>query len=500
MKLLIITGLFCNDKGLLSPLEHAGLLLENVGTAEPSLSHTMLAGGGIHVAPVFRPQPLPDAFTSEAFNTQISRYLAAQRPESVVAWADPGTATLLENWGQPDPEIKFLFLYQPPWHALGQLLRTEWEAFQDSPETVADYWLDYNRALLHYYSRHRTSGLLVNSGYRESFHSGITAALNSHFGLELRHEAAHSFPAVPAEPRGHAIHAHLLGQVSPECIELYLELESCATLLGRQPYFDCQQQILTSPEASVFFGDWAAQLHGEQETAGRITILEGRLAAVETEKQSLRQQLRDLHLDGEQLRLKWNALRQEMEAKLKQLQDLKSAHQEVSDLNQELRRTLKEKEQEATVKQKEMLAKLEEGGQESELLLLQLHQVQEELEHYFLDNQRLESKQGEIQKSLELSNQQSEEKARQLEQSQQRLRDREQQLEQSRQSLQDREQQLEQGQQRLQEKEQQLVDMERHYNEARSLLDEYRETLEKARYSISALYKNRRLTPAKTLM
>ena len=49
-------------------------------------------------------------------------------------------------------------------------------------------------------------------------------------------------------------------------------------------------------------------------------------------------------------------------------------------------------EKKAASKQSEMQAKLNAAGEENELLLLQLHQVQEELEHYFLENKLLEKK------------------------------------------------------------------------------------------------------------
>src|SRR3990172_3629732 len=254
-KLLVITGLSCADRELLSPLERAGLAVETVLENASGLSGRMFPGDRVDAVPARTP-PLPAGLPAEVINEHIRDYLGERPATAILAWADTRAQQLLSQWDEPDPELRFLLVYQPPWLALGRLLQDN-RAFGADPALAPEYWLRYNRALVRYYTRHRSNCLLLNTAYRENIRTGLISAINSHFGLELRNTVSPAAAIPDPDVAAAGGHVFLLGQIAPNCIELYLELESCADLLGRQPDFDCQRLLLSPPEAPVFFGTWA---------------------------------------------------------------------------------------------------------------------------------------------------------------------------------------------------------------------------------------------------
>jgi hypothetical protein len=136
------------------------------------------------------------------------------------------------------------------------------------------------------------------------------------------------------------------------------------------------------------------------------------LEAVFLRDQETSKALEQSNAEQQRLAAEFGALRQQLDAAQQELQNLRSAHDQLNarqrEIEQQLDQAINEKnqleqsrsaiqqqldqaiseknqiEQSRTVTQQQ----LTDAEQENELLLLQLHQVQEELEHYFLEHQK----------------------------------------------------------------------------------------------------------------
>ena len=155
----------------------------------------------------------------------------------------------------------------------------------------------------------------------------------------------------------------------------------------------------------------AAEQNAAQQAAKLTAELEQTRAAKAAAKQNAAQQVAQLTAELEQTRAAKSAVEQhaaqqaqqaaQLTAELEQTRAAKSAAeqhaaqqaQQAAQLKAELEQSRAAKaaaEQHAARQAEQVQKQLEESQQESELLLLQLHQVQEELEQHFLDKQKLQ--------------------------------------------------------------------------------------------------------------
>jgi hypothetical protein len=253
-------------------------------------------------------------------------------------WADSNSLYLLNYWRDFDPRTRFILVYSSPAYALGQLLRGK-ESSTERIESLCENWFNVNTELLRFYNRNQERCLLVNV---ETFSSLIESTKL----LTLIQERL-------------AINLH--GQIefaSSENDELFRLLTT--SLIQEPPHIQALYQELESVSDAFFdrLEPTRAQLGNAFEQYGKL--LSGYDNAI-------------------QLTQKLSQLEQEL-ATEKQKPDLSiQLTQKISQLQQEL----------AAEKQKPNLSvRLDVQEKENELLLLQLHQVQEELEHYFLENEK----------------------------------------------------------------------------------------------------------------
>ena len=278
-------------------------------------------------------------------------------------WADPQSIYLLNYWRDLDPSITFILVYDRPHSVLTQA--SPEEAASLSPETLSQRtrnWAAYNAALLHFFHRNPQRCLLVHSQQvRESASSylqqvraridapwsermeqlTVPAALpatdtdtNAITSLDSdNHDTCHPTPADPVAPPHNALAlfvADALLRQHPTTLQLYEELQAVANL----PFADGADRVIADNTA----------LHA--------------WLAMSAHQQRLQEQTR--------------------------LADTQMG--EINELNQRLSHT------EALAQQKQQLVERlsqaqQSGLQENELLLTQLHQVQEELERHYLANQ-----------------------------------------------------------------------------------------------------------------
>jgi len=319
-----------------------------------------------------------------------------------------------------------------------------------------EFWRVYHTAMLDQYRQHEDRALLLNADHAVDIEA-LLARMKERFSpRSIPGRTAHESTSAESVEMPRASLFQIIDTLAPECLELYVELESCAELMGREPEFD-----LTGPEGRhVHMQDLlrllVQQARTEQLLAGNgvdsvdpaegLKTLQNRLnesmaaaGAKEREVASLQDQVSGLQRErdetGQQyqelikqitgLEKETNSLRQEKESlillgkKLQQERDdarqkqqqlgnqigghekeKKSLQQEKDSLLLQIK-TLKQERDDARQKQQQLSNKTSENEkekkalqEENELLLHQLHQVQEELEHYYLLHQKSVQGQG----------------------------------------------------------------------------------------------------------
>ena len=167
-------------------------------------------------------------------------------------------------------------------------------------------------------------------------------------------------PATPAEL---PLPLQLYLQRRHDVLQRYADLEGQADLLGRQPEF-------TLPVARLSNSDWQALLLQAWETQALLPELQNKQEALQrTQTEALQQ----AEISGQEQGAKILAL----EAEAVQL---RRARDEAADGREQQGRSVADLQQQLS-SQAEALT---EAREEADLTLLQLHQVQEELERYFL--------------------------------------------------------------------------------------------------------------------
>lgn len=287
-------------------------------------------------------------------------------------WADTCNIYWLDYWAELDPHATFVMVYDHPYKAL-QAMSAQ---LVDKPlememARLLENWQAYNGAMLSFYSRHASRCLLVNAGcareqlqlYLEQLGTQLhgkvpkldgaaLAALetNGKAPLALQVNLALAISEAP-EIAASSITAwfggdtdldqHLLQQLlqdHPVALQVFAELEAASTVSN--PPVDSSD---VHPGTA-----WLQLIQQRQATADLVIALHEKLQAQQSQITKLANEL------DQSKRLAANSQTQ--------VQALPAP-------------------------------KLKELEEENDLLLMQLHQVQEELERYYLENQSLKKNQ-----------------------------------------------------------------------------------------------------------
>ena len=386
-------------------------------------------------------------------------------------WADPQAIHWLNYWRDLDPDLHFILVYDRP-HSL--LTRSQANpATPDTPDALAQQarqWAAYNAALLHFFHRNPERCLLVHSeqakrsasAYLNQVRARIDAPWAERIGLDG--QPASALPA-PAEAGDLARLANASGEApdapdaplallvadtllrdQPDSRQLYEELQAAANLplaLDDEPGRDTalalqawaalnaqrqrqreQENLLQQLEAGQAQAEALAAEHwrllqAEQHLRAQDSQAHGAAVAdLSAARQQVEQQQRELQQDNELLLTQLHQVQEELERhylnsqqQATQLQALSEQQQQAEQQAAQLKERLAAAEKRAAEAAKQTQAKAQELktalgelselkarpavdpqlSEENELLLTQLHQVQEELERYYLENQRLKA-------------------------------------------------------------------------------------------------------------
>ncbi len=243
-------------------------------------------------------------------------------------WASSKAGWLLDFWLALEPQSRFALIYSPPHIGISQCL----SALADDnikTEIAVENWINYHTELLRFYRSYPNQCILVNYQHCVEYPSQFVQACKQYLSFDINTTLSSDDST---EVHDQSIEATLFAPIEkhyPEIGMLFQELEASAT-----PCYQQQEKQNKISSKDTAFSAWQ-----------RYVSLKSQEKADAEFKIQLQQQL-----DSSQAVLI-----------------------------------------EYTEQTKEVTQKNEETEADNELLLLQLHQVQEELEHYFLRYQEQES-------------------------------------------------------------------------------------------------------------
>ena len=298
----------------------------------------------------------------------------ANMDAKIWGWADANSLGLLDFWLDLDASTHFVLLATTPAQyladQLAQLAHQAGASLQDLPvDSLMDQWQQSHQAMLRFALHHPKRCVLLLADHLPLQTDALVQAVKSTWSRKLKalrtEQPAESSPAAMADAGpGDALLRHFaqeLCQAYPQALSLQHEIASVAMALpapGVAP--GVPHLLLDSVLTTVSL---AHQVPALQHQMAEIA------AAQDVQAQSLAQATAQL-----------DALAQD------RLGDGHAA----AELQAQLDEAIRAKDQAvADALQQQSLCKAAE--EEGELILLQLHQVQEELERYYLNNTQLEA-------------------------------------------------------------------------------------------------------------
>ena len=382
------------------PSQHEGITAVEIGSVL-SRAHGVTPVGELRLD-----ERISQVSVGTVWNGMALDLLRGNLDHSLWCWSDPQAIHFLDYWKQLDPSLMFILLYNHPRSVLSQDPNGAYGLTSEDLEQRVHQWHAYNEALLHFYYRNRDRSLLLHAqpasltGDQQILQllssmeqlktsrfnplllpqSGPTA-LNSQ-GLQYQNlPVVHRYwiDHFSADRENHLkqfLAGELIGEMH-QSLQLYEELQAVANL----PEEGSQHEMAGNALAAwrVF-----ADLYKQSQVLGEQSLEKQQyIDVLEHEQQLLNTQI------GEK-----DSLLKRTEKSSTQLKDengllLQQLHQ----VQEELERYFLE----SRKKEKELEGTKEESSKplkdENDLLLQQLHQVQEELERYFLENRELKNQQ-----------------------------------------------------------------------------------------------------------
>jgi len=346
--------------------------------------------------------------------------------------ADARTLWLLEFWKNIDTQTHFVLVYNSPTQVIANAL-----ARDSSPKAIGavlNKWKSDNTELLHFYHRNKDRALLVhinsainsvsNPKSKNPTANAFIHCVNENFGVSLRDVSQQTAAGEQASELASLIADQALQQYA-DLMDCYQELESAADLPSQ-----AGASSINVEKACAEFAEFkvatinSKQLQIELKAAQETNFSAAQIQAnIEQHNLSLSSDVESLKAERDVLILQLNQVQQELENaflldELIQQENagfkiaiesassayaqLKQDHMLLAKVGAENTQELKQlKENKAhlekfiashsviNAEQEKLVATNKTLTEENNLLLSQLHQVQEELENYYLKYQAL---------------------------------------------------------------------------------------------------------------
>ena len=361
MTTLCITGTPGRDFDSVSKLLFQG----GLATARPIERETTISMEDWHkrVAPILSEQQQPGRLWEQL----AGDLLLANFQQPQWGWADPASLAALEFWSELEPGLGFLLLTSDPQDYLAYCLL---EGSGDSGGEVDEkaclqQWRTYHERMLAFYLDYPERCLLVNARQARANPSALAEKLQERWGLELTLSSS-NFPVLAGNSR----------QEAPITLAYYVANK---TLVDQGQGLTPLRDELKAAQFPLAEPGVEADLDGNILGSANLS-----LASILRDYQ--RRCARDL---SESERKALESLRRENEQLLAKLRYVQEQWEATTENQQSLEQQLAEAKALPSVSPEHVAELKDQHHQESELLLLQLNKVQEELEHFFLLHQQV---------------------------------------------------------------------------------------------------------------
>ena len=362
MTTLCITGTPGRDFDSVSKLLFQG----GLATARPIERETTISMEDWHkrVAPILSEQQQPGRLWEQL----AGDLLLANFQQPQWGWADPASLDALEFWAELEPGLGFLLLTSDPQDYLAYCLL---EGSGDSGGEVDEkaclqQWRTYHERMLAFYLDYPERCLLVNARQARANPSALAEKLQERWGLELTLSSS-NFPVLAGNSR----------QEAPITLAYYVANK---TLVDQGQGLTPLRDELNAAQFPLAEPDVEADLDGNILGSANLS-----LASILRDYQ--RRCARDL---SESERKALESLRRENEQLLAKLRYVQEQWEATTENQQSLEQQLAEAKALPSVSPEHVAELKDQHHQESELLLLQLHQAHEELEATFIKQQQSE--------------------------------------------------------------------------------------------------------------
>ncbi|OPH35273.1 hypothetical protein [Moraxella equi] len=299
--------------------------------------------------------------------------IMANDEQSLWGWADSNAISLLEYWADFDEDMVFVLTYDKPDVILKHLLNdVEVQQLEQSviDEKTKD-WFEYNQALINFYQKNKNRCLLVNGeqvldSAKDYVHSvAKITQIEFSSGSEELPTLQDDVSLADSLTLDFLIREVLAS--SDDIHQMFNRLQNLADIpLVSQAQIGSALDLL---KETVSKQNKLLQMDAEQEIQSKLMISQQENSLMIEQLHQTQAELEKYYLENKKSS---DLLRQEQE-KVKSLEKQLTNKQELLNANQ-LSPQIK---------------------QENDLLIKQLHQTQEELERYYLENQRLKSQKQE---------------------------------------------------------------------------------------------------------
>ena len=330
-------------------------------------------------------------------------------------WADHQTALLMDFWHDFDAQVRLLLIYNSPAKHLERVLNRKAQPTVQTITVALDDWVRWNTVLLRYLHRHPDYCVLVNGQQATDQQQFLLEKLSEHWQLNMLNVPA----ANPTSDKAYQhLQAHLINQLIDKhhpALALYQELEGASFLLTNQSAGPVESHM-GNP-----YGTWADWVY----VSTQLTELEQNNAALTHASEKASERNTGLQQESENLLLQLHEVQQELETYFIKNETLTQLAEQAEHITRKLKDT--QTQRDALVLENESLSDAREIAtqaksdaleqldsltkenitltqsndkvtevnswlkQESEQLLLQLHEVQQELEQYYLLHQQVKN-------------------------------------------------------------------------------------------------------------
>jgi hypothetical protein len=335
---------------------------------------------------------------SPVWQTLALDLLVGNLEQELWGWADPQAIYLLNYWKNLDYQLAFVLVYDSPQASMAGLFdNPEVDCTEDVVQAASANWLAYNEALLNFYLGNTERCLLVHGQQVRAQTADYLRQVKHQMGVELQMPLGKALIEEHSQSSSSsswlAMKTQLCSRVlaaNPKMAQMYTDLQSVASMpqghVKNQPSFDTDMAVLSKFVA----------LHRSNLKIQRY--LEELKATKEAQEQALNQQLATLVQSFEKAHAYGHAMAQEKqhlaalaEDRQRNIEELRQKEAEllsrVGELDGQLQQAREEVNQHSAVAAADYVTSNKALEEENDLLLRQLHQVQEELENCYIENE-----------------------------------------------------------------------------------------------------------------